>query len=218
MLNMSTSETVNTGETADPLKGLLRDKGAVEVERSIRSILRKMTRVQEAMLRLVDAQRASAKEAGCECMDLYFASNRLSGRAQQKHTPLSFSEMKTASVLEWRAKQTFADICRLRPASRLYPFDATHPSHLLVADYLLQLSPRYYKVLAAYETARLTLNYALKALFKIALDLHRMRVDSEQLPRELFDKATARLSEQFIRRVDTTGELEWILQGLYFEM
>jgi hypothetical protein len=214
------SKNVNTGEVDDPLKGLLKDKGGAAVKHNIQIVQRKMIRVQEAMIRLVDAQRASAKAAGCECMDLYLAAYQ----AADSTVPITdkasvvFDDLKMAVALEWRAKSAFGRKFNLGRTCRLSPFDCKHKTHALVFDYMMETSPSYYKVLAAYENARLTLNYTLKVLFKIALDLHRIQAEGEHLPHGLFDKATARLSEKFINDTDKTGELTWILQGLYFDM
>ena len=207
----------------DPLKGLLRDKGAVDAERHIQIIQRKMTRVQQAMVRLVDAQRASAKTARCDCMDLYLATNKTAEIVQMDKThkmaeALIFKDVKAPCVLEWRAKNSFAQKHHLHSSCRLHPFDAQHKTHVLVRDYVQQSSPGFYKVLAAYETARLTLNFSLKALRKIALDLHKLRAETEGLAIDSFDKDTARLSRKLISDIDNSGELTWILQGLYFEM
>ena len=220
MRSKQVSETVNRGEVDDPLKGLLRDKGEAAVERDIRIVQRKMTCVQEAMVKLVEEQRASAKAAGSECMDLYLATYQIvdgTGPRTDK-AGIVFDEMKMASALEWRARHVFARQFGMGKACRLHPFDAEHKTHQLVFDYVMKTSPNYYKVLAAHETARLTLNYALKALFKIALDIRKIQTEAAHLPRGMFDKATARLSGKLIAGVDKTGELEWILQGLYFEM
>lgn len=207
----------------DPLKGLLRDKGAADAERHIQIIQRKMTCVQQAMVQLVDAQRASAKTARCDCMDLYLATNKHAdashlGDAPKTADALIFDDVKAACVLEWRAKNSFAQRHNLHSSCRLHPFDAQHKTHAMVLDYIQQSSPGFYKVLAAYETSRLTLNFSLKALRKIALDLHKLREESEELPSTIFDKDTARLSRKLIHDIDFSGKLTWILQGLYFEM
>lgn len=207
----------------DALKGLLRDKGAADAERHIQIIQRKMTRVQQAMVRLVDAQRASSKTAQCDCMDLYLATNKNTDvltveKMDRSADQLIFEDVKAPCVLEWRAKNSFAQKHHLHSSCRLHPFDAQHRTHALVRDYIQQSSPGFYKVLAAYETARLTLNFSLKALRKIALDLHKLRADTEGLPLDIFDRETAHLSRKLLGDIDTSGELTWILQGLYFEM
>jgi|GEM_PF-1935974 len=216
----SIAETV--GMVDDPLKGLLMDKGAAEAARHIHNVQRKMTCVQEAMMQLVESQRASAKAAGCDCMDLYLATNKVADSSRHEAAinagTLLLDDMKAACVLEWRAKQTFARQFSLNPSSRLHPFDAEHETHPLIFNYLMQTSPSYYKVLAAYETARLSLNFSLKALRKIALDMQKLKSESEGFPRGLFDKKTSRLSEKLIADIDSTGELARILQGLYFDM
>lgn len=218
------STHVNTPMVDDALKGLLRDKGVTDAERHIRIVQRKIICVQDAMIRLVESQRASAKAAGCDCMDLYLATNHktdkisIDYRGREAITELVADELKSSYVLEWRAKSSFAKSKKLSATGRLHPFDASHPTHRLVADYVNSATPSYYRVLAAYESARLTLNYALKALRKIAMDLHRIRVDAEGLPVGLFTKETANLSRNFIGAIDSSGELAWILQGLYFEM
>lgn len=218
------STHVNTSIVDDALKGLLRDKGVADAERHIRIIQRKIICVQNAMVRLVEDQRASASTAGCDCMDLYLAAEHRAGkisvdkRSREAYAELAFAELKSSLVLEWRAKTNFAVSNNLPRTGRLHPFDANHPTYNLVSEYVSRVSPSYYKVLAAYESARLTLNYALKALRKAAMDLHRIRVEAEGLPVELFTKDTAKLSRNLIGATDKTGELSWILQGLYFEM
>lgn len=220
MNGYSRVETI--GMVDDPLKGLLMDKGTAESARHIHNIQRKMTCVQEAMMRLVESQRASAKAAGCDCMDLYLATNKVNDNPRRETAinagALLLEDMKAACVLEWRAKQMFARQFLLNPSSRLHPFDAEHETHPLIFNYLMQISPSYYKVLAAYETARLSLNFALKALRKIALDMQKLKSESEGLTHGLFDKRTSRLSEKLIADIDSTGDLAWILQGLYFDM
>jgi hypothetical protein len=218
------SSDANTTTVADPLKGLLRDKGVLDAERHIRIIQRKILCVQEAMARLVDDQRASTKAVGCDCMDLYLATDhrvnniRVDHRGREALSELVIEELKSSCVLEWRAKNSFASRHQLSRTGRLQPFDKSHPTHALVYAHVSQMSPGYYTILAAYETARLTLNHALKALRKMAMDLHRVRVEAEGLPIELFTKDTAKLSRQFIASMDKAGELTWILQGLYFEI
>lgn len=208
----------------DPLKGLLRDKGVLDAERHIRIVQRKIMCVQGSMSRLVDDQRSSAKAAGCDCMDLYLAENHRADkfivdyRGREAMADFVIDELKSSFVLEWRAKNSFAMANNLSRTGRLHPFDHNHATHKLVFEYVNQVTPSYYKVLAAYETARLTLNYSLKALRKIAMDLHRIRVEAEGLPMGLFTKDTAKLSRNLISSTDTSGELSWILQGLYFEM
>lgn len=218
------STHANTPLVDDALKGLLRDKGVADAERHIRIVQRKIICVQDAMALLVDDQRASAKAAGCDCMDLYLATDHRAGkvsvdnRGREAIPELVIEELKSSFVLEWRAKSIFAMNNNLSRTGRLHPFDASHPTYKLVSDYVTKTSPSYYKVLAAYESARLTLNYALKALRKTAMDLHRIRVEAEGLPMELFTKDTAKLSRNLIGATDKSGELTWILQGLYFEM
>lgn len=214
---------LNSRTVDDPLKGLLMDKRPADTERHIQIIQRKMTRVQQAMVQLVDAQRASAKMVQCDCMDLYLATNKNTDVLQQDkaHKPaeaLIFSEVKAPPTLEWRAKHSFAQKYHLSPSCRLHPFDAQHQTHTIVRDYIQQTSPGFYKVLAAYEIARLTLNFSLKALRKIAIDLHKLHVEAEGLTSDIFDKDTTRFSRKLMSDVDISGELTWILQGLYFEI
>lgn len=203
----------------DPLKGLLRDKGVLDIEKHIRIIQRKMFCVQDAMEKLVEHQRASAKAAGSDCMDLYLNTNKASDApAKTIASELQFNDIKAGCVIEWRAKHAFALRYELSPSCRLHPFDATHESHQLIYDYVQATTPSYYKVLAAYETSRLTLNYALKALRKIASDMHKIKQESQDLPYGIFDKETALLSRRIVNSLNVTEELTWILQGLYFEV
>ncbi len=203
----------------DPLKGLLRDKAVLDIEKHIRIIQRKMFCVQEAMEKLVESQRASAKAAGSDCMDLYLNTNKASDAPSDKMaSELELADAKAGCVVEWRAKRSFAMRYELSPSCRLHPFDAEHKSHQLIFDYVNSTTPNYYKVLAAYETARLTLNHALKSLRKIALDMNKLKQESMGLPLGIFDKETAQLSRRIVRGLDDSEELTWILQGLYFEV
>lgn len=203
----------------DPLKGLLRDKAVLDIEKHIRIIQRKMFCVQEAMEKLVEDQRASAKAAGSDCMDMYLNTNKASDApAKTIASELEFNDVKAGCVVEWRAKRSFALRYELSPSCRLHPFDAQHKSHQLIFDYVNSTTPSYYKVLAAYETARLTLNYALKTLRKIAWDMNKLKQESTGLPLGIFDKETAQLSRRIVNGLDVTEELTWILQGLYFEV
>lgn len=218
------SMNVNTSLVDDALKGLLRDKGILDAERDIRIVQRKILCIHNSMIQLVNDQRESARAAGCECMDLYLATNHKTDKLNVNYDgraaipELVIDELKSSFVIEWRAKNGFALTNKLGRTGRVYPFDAGHSTHKLIFDYVNKTSPSYYKVLAAYETARLTLNYALKAMRKIALDVHRNRVEAEGLPMDLFTKETAKLSRAIIASTDKSGQLEWILQGLYFEM
>lgn len=215
------SNNMNTGYAVDPLKGLLRDKGVANAEHNIRVVQRKIITLNTAMKSLVASQRESAKIAGCECIDMYLATTErrekltvdYSGREAMDH--LTLAGLKSSCVLEWRAKKVFAATYRLSNTGRVHPFDADHKTYAMVQDFLERQAPGYYKVLAAYETVRNTLNYTMKAYRKVAMDLHRVRVEAEGLPPKLFDKETVTLSRKLLIDIGGTGELAQILAGIY---
>ena len=214
-------ECATTDYAVDPLKGLLRDKGVADAEKSIRIVQRKITSLSDAMEKLVDSQRRSAKASGCDCIDMYLATTErrerltvdYTGREAMDH--LALEGLKSSCVLEWRAKQVFAAAYGLSKTNRVHPFDTAHKTYPMVQEFLTSKAPGYYKVLAAYETVRNTLNYTMKAYRKVAMDLHRVRVEAEGLPSALFDKETSALSRKLVSGIDATGELTQILAGIY---
>lgn len=215
------SDDANSYYAADSLKGLLRDKGVADAEKCIHIVQRKLIALNVAMEELVLSQRTSAKNAGCECVDMYLATTErrekltvdYSGREAIDH--LALEGLKSSCVLEWRAKKVFAATYGLSNTGRVHPFDAGHKTYVMVQEFLSKQAPGYYKVLAAYETVRNTLNYTMKAYRKVAMDLHRVRVEAEGLPSQLFDKETLTLSRKLVTDIDGTGELAHILAGIY---
>lgn len=217
------SDDANPSYAAHSLKGLLRDKGVADAEKSIRIVQRKIIALNDAMEALVASQRQSAKIARCECVDMYLATTErrekltvdYTGREAFDH--LAHEGLKSSCVLEWRAKKPFADTYGLSKTGRVHPFDADHRTFPMVQEFLAKQAPGYYKVLAAYETVRNTLNYTMKAYRKVAMDLHRVRVEADGLPPHLFDKQTVNLSRKLVNDIDSTGELAQILAGIYGE-
>ncbi len=214
----ASSNRSNSINVTRSLKGLLMDKGAGSCETKLRNTTNKMYSVQSAMVELVALQKSSRELNQCECMDLYLATNlrrEHAGRSRMVNpSKLTPFQTKAAPVIEWRTRPEFAREFGYPLTARLFPFKSNHPHHIQVRDFVDKTAPNYYQVLSAYETARLSLNCALKSLRKIALDIHSVGEESEGID-NVFTNDSLKTSQRIIEQVDVNSDIREILTGLY---
>lgn len=185
------------------LKGLLMDKGQEGLNEKLHDFLRRFVLVQDAMESLVEQQRFSRENTGCDCLDLYLALNLKTGRDRleaEKIKTLSVSEIqlnhaKSAATLEWRARKSFAGAFGYATTSRVHAFNPSHNHYAQVREYVMKTSPKYYEVLAAYDAVKVSLNYAIKNLRKTILDLTAITEDT------VYPSEIAREAENTSRRI-----------------
>ncbi len=220
-VNMASSQHVNNLVAADALKGLLMGKGAAGLSDKIRTVLRKMQLVQNAMKDLETQQRLSRETAGSECIELYLATNlrtkilniEIDNVKQLPASELSFEHTKRPMVLEWRARRDFAVAHGYGNTARIHAFNPQHDHYSTVREYVNKQTPEYYEVLAGYDVVRVTLNNSVKSLRKTILDLNLVNEES-RYPDDVAKEAD-KLSRRLFRALPDSQELTDVLNQLY---
>ncbi|QEY15991.1 hypothetical protein D0C16_08385 [Cellvibrio sp. KY-GH-1] len=220
-VNMASSQHVNTQSADRPLKGLLMGKGAAGLSDKIRTVLRKMQLVQQAMKDLETQQRLSRETAGSECIELYLATNLRTQLLNDdidtvKHlsaAELSFEHTKRPMALEWRARREFALAYGYGNTARIHAFNPQHDHYCTVREYVSKQSPEYYEVLAGYDVVRVTLNNSVKSLRKTILDLNSVSEES-RYPDDVAKEAE-KLSRRLFKTLPGFQELTDVLNQLY---
>ena len=216
---LTTSNDSNSVKADRSLKGLLMDKGVGSCESKLRNVANKMSSVQAAMVELVAMQKESRVLNQVECMDLYLATNLKPEHAKRSRminvVTLTTEQTKAAPLVEWRTRTEFAKAYSYSLSARLFPFKTDHVHYKQVREFVDARNPKYYKVLCAYETARLSLNCALKSLRKIALDIQTVSEESEGICESVFTNDTVKLSQRIMQQVDSSAAIPNILSGLY---
>lgn len=218
---MASSQHVNIQSTDHPLKGLLMGKGEAGLSDKIRTVLRKMQVVQQAMKELETQQRLSRETAGSECIELYLATNlrtsilhdSLDSVKQLTASELSFEHTKRPMVLEWRARRDFALAYGYGNTARIHAFNPTHAHYSTVREYVNKHTPDFYEVLAGYDVVRVTLNNSVKSLRKTILDLSMVSEES-RYPDDVAKEAE-KLSRRLFKALPQCQELTDVLNQLY---
>lgn len=203
------------------LKGLLMDKGRAGLDKKRNEFLRRIILVQDAMESLVDQQRYSRENSGCDCLTLYFARNLKTGRDRveaEKLKLLSASEVqlnhtKGAATLEWRACKTFASFHGYAYLARINAFNPQHNHYLQVREFVDTNYSNYYEVLAGYDAVRVSLNYAIKSLRKTMFDLNALWEET-QYPDEVEHEATI-MSRRIFKALPESESVSSVLNQLY---
>lgn len=203
------------------LKGLLMDKGKAGLETKFRQLQRKMELIQQAMSELVEHQRFSRENAGCDCLDLYLVLNLKTGRdrlAVEKIKQLSSEEIllnhsRGAVSLEWRARKGFAFTYGYPNTARITAFNPKTYQYEQVREYVAKTSPDYYPVMAGYDAVKISLNYAMKIVRKSLLDLHG--VMQETAYPEDIEREAEMMSRRIFKGLPESEKVAHVLNQLY---
>jgi len=220
-VNAHTSNVMKEPLTERSLKGLLMDKGHTGLAEKLQDSLRKFSLVQAAMESLVQQQRFSRENSGCDCLDLYLALNLKTGRDRleaEKIKLLSVSEIqlhhtKSVPALEWRARKSFANAYGYATTYRIHAFNPTHEHYTEVREYVSNTAPEYYEALAGYDAVRVSLNYAIKNLRKTLFDLTTLQEET-RYPVDIAHQAE-NMSRRIFKGLPESEQIAKVLNQLY---
>jgi hypothetical protein len=219
--NVTTSNMTKVNMEARSLKGLLMDKGREGLNEKIHDFLRKFELIQGAMASLVEQQRYSREQSGCDCLDLYLALNLKTGHDRleaERIKTLSVSEIqlhhtKAAASLEWRARKSFAVEFGHPTTARVHAFNPSHDHYGQVREYVMRIVPDYYEVLAGYDAVRVSLNHALKNLRKTIFELSALTEDTVY-PTEI-EREAENMSKRIFKGLPESEAVAKVLNQLY---
>lgn len=186
-------------------------------------LLAKVELLTNAMMTLQKDQRQYNQEMDCRFVKLHLAvSYSVKNNAQRAHDykvhPASILDKSLHNTysLEWRASRALSTKTNgvISTSHRLSPFDASHKTYEPVRSVLLREVPSYYKMLAAYENLRITLNLTYRAVRALCVEAQRVRYDSALLPHGLFDKESAQLSRRILARLDQGDTSQELINSL----
>lgn len=216
------SNLSNLNFAADPLKGLLMDKGAEGLADKIQNLLHKLSIVHTAMDELVKQQRLTRDEVGSEALDLYLATNLckelVGDPAVKALSPgeLTVDHTKGPLALEWRARLDFGNAIGSPRSARVYAFQKDHPHYDQLRAYVNEKTPSYYETLVGYDNVRVTLNSASRQLRKMILDLNSVYQDTGYIQASAIGtKASSGKTRRILSGLQTGPELMTVLTGLY---
>ena len=216
---MQATNMTNSYLAADPLKGLLMDKGASGLENKIRNLLHKLAIVHESMDDLVALQKMSREEASSDSIDLYLATNirkDLVGSElikSLKPKDMTVYHTKAPLVLEWRSRVEFGQKIGCARSARVYAFQKDHEHSLSLKKFVTAKSPGYYETLVGYDILRVTLNNASRQLRKLILDLTSVYEETGYIGSDV--KAGETKSKRILKGLNTQHALMEVLNGLY---
>lgn len=221
VMNMGSSDIVNTEFMDRSLKGLLMDKGGRGLERKIRNLLQKIELIQTGMESLVEQQRLSREQSGCDCLDLYLALNLKPGLSEAELLDIKtygarvvhFTQTRQPLTVEWRARNGFAREYGYAQSRRIHAFRVGSEHYPQVREYVTKRALGYYETLAGYDAVRITLNAALKSIRRDVVELTLLAQEigyPDDIEREAESAA-----KKFFKRLPESEQIAQALNQLY---
>jgi hypothetical protein len=219
--NMGSSDIMNSKFMDRSLKGLLMDKGARGLERKIRNLLQEIELIQASMESLVEQQRLSREQSGCDCLDLYLALNLKPGLSETELQDIKtygaravhFTQTRQPLTVEWRARRGFASEYGYAQSRRIHPFRLGSDYYTQVREYVTQRALGYYETLAGYDAVRITLNAALKSIRRDAVEL-TLLAQEVAYPQDI-EREAEKAAKKFFKRLPESEQIAKALNQRY---